>query len=68
MSGAAILETPRLLLREFRRDDADALALVISDSETMKFYPAQFDRADAEQWIERNLRRYSQDTDSGGSF
>lgn len=59
MSGATILETPRLLLREFRRDDADALDLVISDSETMKFYPAPFDRADVEQWIERNLGRYS---------
>lgn len=55
-----ILETSRLLLREFRRDDADALALVISDPETMRFYPAPFDRAGVEQWIERNQRRYAE--------
>jgi [ribosomal protein S5]-alanine N-acetyltransferase len=55
-----ILETSRLLLREFRRDDTEALALVISDPETMRFYPAPFDRAGVEQWIERNLRRYAQ--------
>jgi RimJ/RimL family protein N-acetyltransferase len=55
-----IVETSRLLLREFRRDDADALALVISDPEIMRFYPAPFDRAGVEQWIERNLRRYAE--------
>lgn len=55
----AILETSRLLLREFRRDDIDALELVISDPETMRFYPAPFDRAGVEQWIERNLGRYA---------
>lgn len=55
-----VLETSRLRLREFRRNDADALALVISDPETMRFYPAPFDRAGVEQWIERNLRRYAE--------
>jgi [ribosomal protein S5]-alanine N-acetyltransferase len=55
-----ILKTSRLLLREFCRDDADSLALVISDAETMRFYPAPFDRAGVEQWIERNQRRYAQ--------
>lgn len=54
-----ILETSRLILREFRRDDADALARVISDPETMRFYPAPLDQAGVEQWIERNLRRYA---------
>jgi len=55
-----ILETSRLILREFRRDDADALELVISDPETMRYYPAPYDRAGVEQWIERNLRRYAE--------
>src|SRR5258708_14267383 len=53
-----ILETTRLLLREFTPQDADALALVLSDPETMRYYPAPYDRAGVEQWIERNLRRY----------
>ncbi len=56
-----ILQTSRLLLREFTPEDADALALVLSDPQTMRFYPAPYDRAGVEQWIERNLRRYQDD-------
>ena len=40
-----ILETPRLVLGEFTLADADSLAQVRSDAETMRFYPAGFDRA-----------------------
>jgi RimJ/RimL family protein N-acetyltransferase len=53
-----ILETPRLRLREFVPEDADALALILSDAETMRYYPALFDRAGVEEWIARNRRRY----------
>ena len=56
-----ILETTRVSLREFRRDDADALARVISDPETMRFYPAPYDRKGVEDWIARNLQRYAKD-------
>ena len=56
-----ILQTPRLLLREFTPEDADALALVLSDPETMPYYPAPYDRAGVEQWIARNCQRYAQD-------
>jgi RimJ/RimL family protein N-acetyltransferase len=56
-----ILQTPRLLLREFTLQDADALALVLSDPETMRYYPAPYDRAGVEQWIERNRDRYRND-------
>jgi len=56
-----ILETSRLILREFVSDDLDALAAVISDRETMRYYPAPFDRAAVEEWIERNCRRYHAD-------
>lgn len=55
-----ILETPRLLLRQFEPEDADALALVLSDPETMRYYPAPCDRVGVEQWIERNRQRYVQ--------
>ena len=57
-----ILETERLLLREFVPDDVDALAAVLSDSETMRYYPAVLDRDGVAAWIERNRRRY---TDAG---
>ena len=56
-----ILETARIVLREFTPDDADALALVLSDPETMRYYPAPYDRAGVEEWIERNRQRYAQD-------
>lgn len=53
-----VIETMRLWLREFIPADANALALVLSDAETMRFYPAPFDRAAVEDWIARNMRRY----------
>ena len=56
-----ILATSRLTLREFIPNDADALELVLSDPETMRFYPAPLDRAGVEQWIARNLQRYAMD-------
>ncbi|HKS76281.1 MAG TPA: GNAT family N-acetyltransferase [Terriglobales bacterium] len=56
-----ILETERLILRELVMEDAGALARVISDPETMRYYPAPFDRGGVEQWIERNRARYLKD-------
>ena len=56
-----ILQTPRLLLRELTPRDADAVAQVLSDPETMRYYPAPYDRAGVEQWIERNRQRYQND-------
>jgi ribosomal-protein-alanine N-acetyltransferase len=56
-----VLQTARLLLREFTPQDADALALVLSDPETMRYYAAPYDRAGVEQWIERNRQRYRDD-------
>lgn len=54
-----ILETPRLILREFTPNDADALALILSDAETMRFYPTALDRPGVEHWIARNIQRYA---------
>lgn len=56
-----ILQTPRLLLREFTPEDAGALARVLSDPETMRYYPAPYDRGGVEQWISRNCQRYKDD-------
>ena len=55
----SILETERLRLREFVADDVDALFAVLSDAETMRYYPAPLDRAGVAEWIERNRRRYA---------
>jgi RimJ/RimL family protein N-acetyltransferase len=57
----SILQTSRLLLREFTPDDAHDLARVLCDPETMRYYPAPYDRAGVEQWIARNRQRYEVD-------
>jgi len=56
-----ILETARVVLREFVPEDGPALARVLSDPETMRYYPAPLDRDEVTAWIDRNLRRYQND-------
>lgn len=56
-----VLATPRLILREFSPDDADALAKILSDLETMRFYLAPLNRSEVDEWIARNRRRYAKD-------
>jgi len=57
-----ILETERVVLREFVAEDASALARILSDPETMRYYPAPFDHEGVVAWIDRNLRRYQKDS------
>ena len=55
-----VLETERLILRRLRADDVDAILAVIGDPIAMQYFPRTYDRKDAEEWIERNLRRYAE--------
>lgn len=55
------LETKRLSLREYVAEDLDALGVILSDPETMRYYPAPFDRTGVIDWIERNRARYAND-------
>jgi RimJ/RimL family protein N-acetyltransferase len=57
----SILETARLSLREFLPEDQNDLGRVLTDAETMRFYPAPLDQEGVANWIERNRRRYSTD-------
>ena len=41
--GKMLIETERLLLREYTLADYDALFEIVSDAETMQHYPAPFD-------------------------
>jgi ribosomal-protein-alanine N-acetyltransferase len=54
------IETPRLILCEFVARDADALFRVIGDADTMLFYLRPFTRAETDEWIARNQRRYAE--------
>jgi len=56
-----IIETSRLILRELTPSDADALARILSEPETMRYYPAPLDCAKVEEWIARQIRRYAVD-------
>lgn len=56
------IETARLLLRPLRREDEAALATVLSDAETMRWYPRPFTGDEVREWIERQLGRYSSGT------
>ena len=54
-----MIETERLLLREYIPEDFDALYEILSDPETMAHYPAPFDADRTRRWIEWNLDNYT---------
>ena len=56
-----VLETNRLLLREMKPDDFQALFLVLGNPETMWHYPYTIDGRHVRDWIERNINRYQKD-------
>lgn len=53
-----IIETKRLYLRELLIDDQKELMKVLSDSESMKFYPHPFSEEEVEKWIQWNIENY----------
>ena len=55
-----VLETKRLVLREMKPDDYDALYAVLADSDMMQHYPYTFDEKRVRGWIERNMNRYKE--------
>ncbi len=46
-----VLETERLILRKYVREDFDALFEIVSDQETMQHYPAPFNEEKTRNWI-----------------
>ena len=54
-----MIETERLLLREYTPDDFDDLYEILSDPETMAHYPAPFDEERTRRWIGWNLENYA---------
>ena len=55
-----MIETERLLMREYTKDDFNALYEILSDPETMQHYPAPFNEARTRRWIDWNLENYAQ--------
>lgn len=56
-----ILETQRIFLRELTLEDTYNLSLVLSDIESMRYYPKKFTINEVENWIKRNIDRYKND-------
>lgn len=55
-----IIETDRLILREYTIRDFEALYEIMSDPETMQHYPKPFDEERTKNWIEWNLKNYKE--------
>lgn len=55
-----IIETPRLVLKEFQDRDIDPLYTIFSDAETMKYYPSPFLYEKTVDWVRRNQDRYQE--------
>ena len=55
-----ILETDRLIIREYTPGDFDALYEILSDAETMKYYPKPYDENGVHHWINRCIDSYRQ--------
>ncbi|GLC88968.1 GNAT family N-acetyltransferase [Lysinibacillus piscis] len=56
-----ILETERLYLRPYRKEDVHTLFSIFSDAETMVYYPAPFNLEQTQNWIKKNQERYEKD-------
>ena len=54
-----IIETERLILREYSYNDFDDLALIISDAETMKHYPRPYEEKGVKRWLDWSLDNYN---------
>ncbi|GAK52202.1 hypothetical protein U14_03453 [Candidatus Moduliflexus flocculans] len=55
-----VFETNRLILRRLEEDDVDELAKVLSDEESMKYYPHAFTKQEVINWIQWNIENYKQ--------
>ena len=53
-----IFETERLFARALNLNDAEFLYPILSDKETMKYYPAPYDIEGVQNWINRSLISY----------
>ena len=59
--NAAVLDTPRLLLREMTAADLDFVATMLAHPEVNHFYERRFTRAESKDWLSRQLERYRRD-------
>jgi ribosomal-protein-alanine N-acetyltransferase len=56
-----LIETERLILREYKPGDLDDLFAILGDAETMRFYPAPYTLERTVEWVSDNVERYRRD-------
>ncbi|HWF44733.1 MAG TPA: GNAT family N-acetyltransferase [Candidatus Kapabacteria bacterium] len=54
-----MIETARLLLREYTLADVPALHRILSHATTMRFWPRPFTEANTQGWLERAVASYA---------
>ena len=55
-----VIETSRLILKETTMKDFDDLYAILSDHETMKYYPHIYDQKDVKRWLNWCIESYNQ--------
>lgn len=55
-----IVQTPRLIIRDYNNDDLEALFRILSDPITMSFWPKPFSREDTRSWLLRSIDLYQE--------
>lgn len=55
-----VIETDRLILRKLRIEDAPFLYQILSDNETMIFYPSPYDMNSVMKWINKSINSYTE--------
>jgi RimJ/RimL family protein N-acetyltransferase len=61
INGVTVVETERLVLREFDPADVPALQQVFADPYARQFYASLTEREAARAWIDNNIERYRRD-------
>ena len=54
-----IMETPRLIIREYVQEDFEGLRAIICDAETMKYYPRPYDENGVTRWLNWCIKSYA---------
>lgn len=53
-----MIESQRLGLRNLKLSDIDDLYNILSDPETMKYYPKTYSKAETKNWISKSMKSY----------
>jgi RimJ/RimL family protein N-acetyltransferase len=57
-----LIESERLGLRNLELDDKKGLFKILSDQETMKYYPKPYSQKETEGWINRSIKSYKENS------